>query len=303
MCARSQLRQPPPAPIGLALAVALLATSCSGLGPRPDGPADLRIPRTGPRTLTVAGDGRARLDGEIVLIEETELRVRRDRSGRTNNVFVCRLAGERGRIEFVLDGDFLTDDAFAVVDVGAGPMPFVSTRLERNTLADGGAYVRGRLGHRLPAQFEALEKGFPGVETLVLVDVPGGSITEESLAALERLRQRGLETVVPAGGMIASAGVCMCLAGASRRIEQGGRVGVHDWRGSEWRGDEFVRWDGREVSSKSAYHDLLRAHFEAHLPGGADFYALTSAAAGHDGIHWLDRAEIARFGLETDGVP
>lgn len=155
---------------------------------------------------------------------------------------------------------------------------------------DGALVMYGTIDASTPARFlEALWR-HPEARRLVLAWV-GGSVDDDATLLTARwVRERGMETVVPKGGMIASGGVELFVAGAQRRIADGARVGVHSWGAGPFEGSEYPA----DSPEHAIYLDFYREM-------GIDpaFYRFTLEAAPSDKIHWMTREEIERFGLET----
>jgi len=144
-------------------------------------------------------------------------------------------------------------------------------------------------GDSLAAFKDALDT-HPQVTTLVLRDV-GGSVDDAANVALSRaVRRAGLVTVVPEGGLVASGGTDLFLAGTSRRIERGACVGVHAWAAEDF--------TATEVPRTSAEHDRYLSYY-ADMGIDAAFYWFTLAAAPADGMHWMTAAEVRTFGLAS----
>ena len=101
-----------------------------------------------------------------------------------------------------------------------------SAGIAHSTLAGGteGIYVTGEIQLGDDAAFRRITDTFP--DAVVFLDSPGGTV----IPALEigRLaRERGYRTVVLAGGTCASSCALIWLAGSTRYLEPGGRVGFH----------------------------------------------------------------------------
>jgi len=77
-----------------------------------------------------------------------------------------------------------------------------------------------------------LHQNFPGVDTLVLVEVPGSANDDASLAGSTLVHELGYSTCVPSNGMVASGGTDLFVAGVKRFASPGARIGIHSWSGS-----------------------------------------------------------------------
>ncbi|MBB3949157.1 hypothetical protein [Aureimonas jatrophae] len=100
-----------------------------------------------------------------------------------------------------------------------------SMRFER--VADGELAAVGRIDPGTAERLRAALKGAggEGVTRLVLHS-PGGSV-EDALAMARLLRERGLETRVPADGYCASACPLVFAGGTARAAGEGAWIGVH----------------------------------------------------------------------------
>jgi hypothetical protein len=91
------------------------------------------------------------------------------------------------------------------------------------------AFMYGVIDHTTPGVVRALVDEHPDVTRIVMVDVPGSDDDPANLEASRLVRARGLETVVPSNGVIASGGVDFFTAGKNRVVEPCGKLGVHSW--------------------------------------------------------------------------
>ena len=63
-------------------------------------------------------------------------------------------------------------------------------------------------------------------------NVQGSVDDEANIAAARLVRERGLNTLIPGSGMIASGGTDFFLAGVKRTVQPGAKIGVHSWTGN-----------------------------------------------------------------------
>ena len=134
----------------------------------------------------------------------------------------------------------------------------------------------------------------PGVVTLVLQNVPGSADDEANLQAARSVRAANLTTIVPSGGMVASGGTDLFLAGAVREIGAGACLGVHSWST-----DGSV--EGKDVPRSDPQHQLyLKYYAEMGIPSA--FYWYTLEAADASNIHWMKNAEINAYQMTTTPV-
>ncbi len=141
-------------------------------------------------------------------------------------------------------------------------------------------------------RFRQIRAAHPEARTLVLEYV-GGSVNDQANLRFSRqVRSAGFKTVVPSGGLVASGGTDLFLAGVERTLQAGACVGVHSWSGGDGREGRFVPTDDPEHAEYVAFYQDL----------GIDpaFYWYTLAAAPSDGMHWMTLGEARRFGLTTE---
>ena len=130
----------------------------------------------------------------------------------------------------------------------------------------------------------------PEIRTLVLQNVPGSIDDEANLTAARSVRAAGLTTVVPAGGLVASGGTDLFLAGETRVIGEGACVGVHSWSDGTLQGKDVPRNDPQ--------HQLYLKYY-AEMGTDAEFYWYTLEAAPAEGIHWMLIAEMNTYEMST----
>lgn len=151
------------------------------------------------------------------------------------------------------------------------------------------ADMAGVIDSTTPRVVQALIAKNPELKTINMVNVPGSSDDESNLKASRMIHAAGLSTSVPADGEIASGGVDFFLAGTSRTIEEGARIGVHSWADGE----------GTVAAELPRDHIDHQLYLEFYRNMGIDeeFYWFTLNAAPADSIHWMTRAEIKQFGM------
>lgn len=149
-----------------------------------------------------------------------------------------------------------------------------------------------------PADFAALLRDHPAIETLELIDCPGTYDDKANLRLGRMIRAAGLATHVPRGGSVRSGAVELFIAGARRTIEDGARFAVHAWM------DE----DGREATQYAASDPENRKYLAFYREMGMDaeearsFYALTNSAP-HEEALWLSAEEMRGWIATADGAP
>jgi hypothetical protein len=160
------------------------------------------------------------------------------------------------------------------------------------------AFMYGVIDHTTPGVVRALVDEHPDVTRIVMVDVPGSDDDPANLEASRLVRARGLETVVPSNGVIASGGVDFFTAGKNRVVEPCGKLGVHSW---DEDGPDGSIIFGSEVPRDHEIHAMfLEFYREMEIP--EDFYWFTLEAAPSQRIYWMSNEEIVLYGLVTEGV-
>lgn len=152
------------------------------------------------------------------------------------------------------------------------------------------AVMSGVIGPSTPGRVLRLVLQSPQVRTLVMRDVPGSLDDESNLRAARYVRQMGLNTLVPAGGEVASGGTDFFLAGVNRSWNPGAKFGVHSWGGFGEEGANIPKGDPE-------HQKYLDYYAEMNIP--ERFYWFTLEAASAEDIHWMSDAELARFGFGT----
>ena len=170
------------------------------------------------------------------------------------------------------------------------PYEAATFEIEGNT-----ASMYGVIDHTTPSVVQALVDEHPEVQRIVMVDVPGSDDDPANLAASRLVRERGLTTVVPSNGVIASGGVDFFTAGAKRIVEPCGKLGVHSWDEDGPDGGIIL---GNETPRNHQIHTMfLEFYREMEIP--EEFYWFTLEAAPPQRIHWMSDEEILRYGLVT----
>ncbi len=181
------------------------------------------------------------------------------------------------------DGSLSRDELLRYVETDAAPASFE---------VDGEvAVVVGTLDGSTPSRVLRLLLEHPEVRTLELRWISGTVDDAANLWVMREVRRRGLRTHVPAGGMVASGGTDLLLAGVRRTVDPGARVGVHSWDGGSIEGRALPR----EHEDHAEYLAICR---ELGVPEA--YYWFTLEAAPAEGMHWATREELERYGIVTD---
>ena len=146
--------------------------------------------------------------------------------------------------------------------------------------------IDGDIGKKLQTLFNE----HPEIKTIILQNVEGSVNDEANLKAARLVRQRGLDTLIPGDGMVASGGTDFFLAGVKRTARPGAMIGVHSW--------SDLMLDGARVPGNSPEHQKYLLYYkEMGIP--AEFYWYTLRAAPSSGIHWMSTEEQRRYRVIT----
>ena len=151
------------------------------------------------------------------------------------------------------------------------------------------AVMTGEIDESTPGAVRRLLARYPAVTLIVMAHVPGSDDDEANLEAARLIRAAGIDTYLPADGLVASGGTDFFLAGRTRFAEAGACLGVHSWSDS----------DGYEGASLPRDHPEHRIFLDYYAAMGvpAAFYWYTLNAAPARGMAWMDREAVDRFGI------
>ena len=167
-------------------------------------------------------------------------------------------------------------------------MTRTSFRVEGHSL-----YVSGVLTTNTHEKFKEVMADNPGITRLVLDYIEGSSDDDANFPLYADVRARGLETYLKANSEVYSGGVDLFVAGKTRLMEQGAKIGVHSWSDGTK--------DAAEYPRTSPEHTKYRSYVQAML-GTDDWYWFTIYAAPAEGMHVMTDAEIEQYGLLTSPV-
>lgn len=145
-----------------------------------------------------------------------------------------------------------------------------------------------------PAQFAALLRAHPGLDTLEMGDCPGTENDRANMELGRMIRAAGLATHVGRTGSVRSGAVELFLAGATRTVDDGAEFAVHSWMDIYGRGPRDFAVD---APANWQYLDYYREMGMSEA-GARDFYAMTNAAR-FDEARWLDAAAMRRWLAQT----
>ena len=148
------------------------------------------------------------------------------------------------------------------------------------------AVMTGVIDSGSGAKLKRLFERHPGIKTIVMQDVGGAVDDTANLEAARMVRARGLHTLIPADGLVASGGTDFFLAGVRRTVEPGAMIGVHSWSGPAGEGADLPR-------DHPEHRQYLRYYRDMGIP--AEFYWYTLRAAPSDEMHWMSKDEQQRY--------
>jgi hypothetical protein len=193
----------------------------------------------------------------------------------------------------------LADPTCALGPAPEEPDPEVAEYPVAFEVVDDVAVMSGTIGADFVHRVCDLTAANPAVAEIEMFDVPGSSTPEnESLEGGLVLRAQGLDTFLPADGIVESGGVDVFLAGNERSVADGGCLGVHS--------TEFDFGDGPVAAADLPRDDPEHApylEYFATIGIPADFYWFTLEVAPPDGVHYLTPAEMERFDVVTGPAP
>lgn len=162
-----------------------------------------------------------------------------------------------------------------------------------DTFVDGDRlFVAGTLNAMTYDEISRHLTEHPGLKTVILEDIDGSIDDEANLQTAMLIHNAGLDTLVPADGIIESGAVDLFCAGQNRIAERGARIGVHSWAD----GDGV---EGGKISRSSDEHQIYLDYFEA-VDCPVSFYWFTLEAAPASGIHYMTEAELISYQVATE---
>lgn len=153
------------------------------------------------------------------------------------------------------------------------------------------AIMTGVINYNMSDKVKTLMEKNPQVKTIVMESVPGSINDVENLKASRLIREYGLNTYVPEGGMVASGGTDFFCAGVERGAHESAVVGVHSWAGE---GVDNAAELPKDHPEHQKYLDYYR---EMGIP--EDFYWFTIEAAPAESMHSMSPEELQKYGLIT----
>ena len=122
-------------------------------------------------------------------------------------------------------------------------------------------------------------------------NVEGSVDDEANLNAAKLVRAKGLNTLIPSDGIVASGGTDFFLAGTKRTVEDGAKIGVHSWAGAGI--------DNAAMLPKSHPEHQKYLQYYEEMGIASEFYWYTLVSASSDDIHWMTPMEQKKYQLAT----
>jgi hypothetical protein len=139
--------------------------------------------------------------------------------------------------------------------------------------------------------FNELISHHPNIETFN-IDMIEGSLDDETNMVLSKaIHDHGINTHLNEGGLIASGGVDLYLAGVYRSAhDHKPKMGVHSWGEPEdgMTGDTLVK-------SHPIHNEYL--NYYRYIGINQEFYWFTLAAAPAEDMHWMTLNELKKFNV------
>lgn len=160
----------------------------------------------------------------------------------------------------------------------------------RFTVSGDAAVMTGVIDGNIVEKLETLLDRHPQIRTIIMQNVEGSVDDEANIEAARLVRERGLNTLIPSSGMIASGGTDFFLAGVKRTVQPGAKIGVHSWSGLIVEGSKLPK-------DHPEHQKYIRYYEEMDIP--AEFYWYTLRATPSDDIHWMSAEEQRRYKIAT----
>lgn len=154
------------------------------------------------------------------------------------------------------------------------------------------AIMSGVIDSDIKEKLEKLLNQHPQITTIIMQEVEGSVDDDANLEAARMVRKRGLNTLVPSDGVIASGGTDFFLAGVKRTVQSGAMIGVHSWAGDDVENAIDLPKDHPE------HKRYLEYYKEMNIP--SEFYWYTLKSAPSDDIHWMTPFEQQKYMIATE---
>lgn len=149
-----------------------------------------------------------------------------------------------------------------------------------------------------PEVFAAMLRDYPRISVLTMISCPGTEDDRANLRLGLMIRERGIATYAPDGGLIASGAVDLFLAGVRRYAEPGARFIVHSWQDTS--GLEPRDYPINAPKNR-AYIDYYRT-VGLSLSEARAFYAMTNSVPFAE-EKWLTPNDLAEWVRLDSALP
>ena len=155
---------------------------------------------------------------------------------------------------------------------------------------DTTALINGDMGNHIEKQFNNLMEDYPRIKLLNFGECPGSNNDEAMMDAAKLLRNSGIRTHLPANAVIESGAVDLFLAGKSRTIETGSKIGVHAWSAGNKSATDYAV--GHEEHDFYINFYIFCGYFKEEAEG---LYYFIINAAGPDDMRYMTEEEIDEY--------
>jgi len=152
-------------------------------------------------------------------------------------------------------------------------------------------YLNGVLGRVSSQRIKKALKNNPAIDTLVIVRSDGSVYDEFNIEIAKELHKKGMVTRLLPFSKIASGAVDLFLAGKTRIIPKGAKIGVHSWKNRAG--------EAKNLPLTHQGHNLFLDYYK-EIGIDTSFYWYTVNIAAYKDIHWLNDEEIERFQLRKE---
>lgn len=155
--------------------------------------------------------------------------------------------------------------------------------------------MNGEIGRRSLKNFDRLNKAFPEVKQINIMECGGSMDDETNLKLSQKVYENKMAIHLLDNGMIASGGVDFFLSGRKRTKGKNTKIGVHSWAGEDDKGKTISAIDFPEG------HEFHQPYIQYYQSVGFNseeakaFYFFTINAAAANNIHWMTDAEILKY--------
>lgn len=146
------------------------------------------------------------------------------------------------------------------------------------------------------ADFNKMIAKYPSIKLINMNVVPGSTDDEINLQIAKKVHELGIATHLMANGEISSGGVDFFLAGTSRSKGDNSKIGVHSWSDGVNQASAYPKGHANHVPYINFYTAIGMTQQQAE-----DFYYFTINSASADSIHWMTKAEVAKYNILTSG--